>query len=95
MSHSVSSTSPPKPFKLEDRFRKSKRLGASIRALNEAGNYCEHFAFLDLDAAPSNKKSSRLTKIWLCRCSLCFLHLLRCIRAKSLDVCNAASVRVF
>ena len=55
VSHSVSSSSPPKPFKLEERFRKVGRAGASIRASNEVGNYREHFATLGLCAAASKQ----------------------------------------
>ena len=47
---------PPKPFKLEERFRKSRRLGASIRASNEVSNYLEHFAFIGLGAAASKQE---------------------------------------
>ena len=56
VSHSVSSASPPKPFKLEERFRKSRRSGASVRASNEVGNYREHFSFLGLGAAASKQE---------------------------------------
>lgn len=56
VSHSVSSASPPKPFKLEERFRKGGRSGASIRASNEVGSYREHFATLGLSAAASKQE---------------------------------------
>lgn len=56
VSHSVSSASPPKPFKLEERFRKGGRPGASIRASNEVGNYRVHFATLGLSSAASKQE---------------------------------------
>lgn len=53
VSHSVSSSSPPKVFKLKER---AGRAGASIRASNGAGSYAEHFATLGLSAAASKQE---------------------------------------
>ena len=52
----MSSASSPKPFKRKERFWKRTPLGASILALNEIGNYREHFAFLGLGVATSKQE---------------------------------------
>jgi hypothetical protein len=57
VSHSVSSASLPKPFKLAERFRNGGRPGASIRASNyDASHHREHFATLGLSAAASKQE---------------------------------------
>lgn len=56
VSHSVSSSSPPKAFRLEERFRKAGGAGASIRASNGVGSYAEHFSTLGLNAAASKQE---------------------------------------
>jgi len=53
VSHSVSSSSPPRVCRLIER---SGRSGSSIRALNGGGSYGDHFATLGLSAAASKQE---------------------------------------
>lgn len=62
VTHSMSSVSPPRTLLPEERLKKAGRWGSSIRALNGAGGYGEHFATLGLSAAasrPDIKKAYR------------------------------------